>query len=115
MTTLFYLFGILAILWEFAVLTDTNKIHYFLGNKEKNKDNDNYTNLSFLMLGYFLWAIVGLFSSQWILFLVLIVLSIIPTKHIVLRWIDSLLSLLILLFILINKFHLHIDILSLLQ
>ena len=86
-----------------------------LGRKEEKTSEEKTTFVVFgiFIIFYMILTVVGLFSSQWIGFLVLILLSFIP-KHGI-KWlvfIDSFISLFILLFIILNKFHLHIDILS---
>ncbi len=62
---------------------------------------------------YFFLNMIGLFSSQWIGFLLIFILAFIPkTKRI---WVlaDSLISILIVLFIILNKYHFHYDVLNL--
>lgn len=62
-----------------------------------------------LSLFYLFWALVGLFTSQWYLFLLIMLLSQIQRifKNYLYNIIDSLLTISVLLFIVINKYHLH--------
>ena len=72
-----------------------------------------HTAFVLLQLCYFIWAATGLMSSQWIPFLVLILYSFIPKgDNIFIRKADAILSLAILLFIVINKYHLGINLLD---
>jgi len=120
MIYIFYLFSALAILWEFTQITSPHKMHEVSkrikkAGKEGTVDDlpSNYKILFFLMLGYFIWAIMGLFTAQWPIFLFLIFISLIPKKYILHRWVDSFVSLMLILFAMINTFHLHIDLTSL--
>lgn len=117
MKFIFYAFGFLAIVWEIYVLVDPVKMHAKFQSMKK-KENKNRTPmelvLGFMMLFYMLWTLIGLMSSQWLLFLVLIIMSLIPKPYVVLRWIDSLLTVAILIFMILNISHLHIDLINLL-
>lgn len=121
MITLFYLFGVLAIVWELHALKNIRKVHKKAlsmneriksGTYKKEEFTSNENTLLVLMSFYFMWAIVGLFTFNWVAFLVLLGLSLIPKKHVVIRFLDALLSLLVLLFIVINHYHLRIDLLD---
>jgi hypothetical protein len=116
MRHLFYLLGIVAVLWEFTVLTQTNRILKF--KKQFKKDvknsfdewNSTQKTYSFFALGYIIWTFAGLLSSQWLVFLFLILISvIIPKNKVLLLKFDSIISIICLLFIILNKYHLHIN------
>jgi hypothetical protein len=122
MITLFYLFGVLAIMWELHSLTNIRKVHKTAismnermksGTYKKEDFTSNENTLLVLMSLYFVWAIVGLFTFNWVAFLVLLGLSLIPKKYVAIRFLDALLSLLVLLFIVINHYHLKINLLDL--
>jgi len=120
MIYIFYLFGFLAILWEFIQISRPHKMHEVAktlkkAGKEGTVDDlpSNYKTLSFFMFGYIIWVFMGLFTAQWPIFLFLILISLIPKKYVLHRWVDSFVSLLLLLFAMINTFHLHIDLTSL--
>jgi hypothetical protein len=117
MSNIFYFFFIFAIIWEMICVTSPNKVSEFV-KKTVTTTNDKRTtkqnSFLFWMFGYFFWVLVGLMSSQWVLFGCLLVLSLIPKKYVVVRFFDSILTFLVLLFIIINKYHLHIDLYSLL-
>lgn len=107
MTFIFYaLFLIIAFLTE-----DYNKDirDKNLSKEEKNKDNI-YVGLNSL---YCILAFIGVFSSQWILFLLLIAISFFPKINKYWIFIDMILSLAIAFFIIINRYHLHINIYNL--
>jgi len=116
MIYIFFLFGILAIIWEFMQITNIKKMHRIVTTiKKAGKDKTTkdlpktYTTLGFFMIGYFFWAVIGLFTGQWLIFLILLAVSMIPKKHIAIRWIDSVISLGLILFAMINAIHLHIS------
>lgn len=117
MTYIFYLLAILPILFELMVLKNPKKIINFTKSFKK-KDNEERRDMNkyeiafvLLQLGYFIWNFIGLFSSQWVLFGCIFILSIIPKgNYLFVRRIDALLTLGLLFFILINRFHLHVSI-----
>ena len=83
MSNIFYMFSIIAIIWEIIAVTNPIRISKFIGsfnNKEMDGLNKKQKALSFYMLGYLIWSIIGLFTSQWILFLILIGLGLLPKK-----------------------------------
>ena len=116
MDYLFYIFTIPALLWELMVLKETKKVKSFMA-KYKAIDHKDKTSTDTawgcLMLGYFAFTSLGLFSSQWVLFLLFIILSFIPFKNLYLIKLDAFLSMTLLLSIILNKFHFHIDIVNL--
>lgn len=109
---IFYFMAIFAIVFELQVLFNTRGYLEFvesINNKEKDKKPD-FKQSTFILLSFFylIWGFTGLMTSQWVLFLVLIILSFIPKgKGTILRKIDAILSFVILMFILLNKYHLH--------
>ncbi len=113
MKHVFYFFSIIPLLWEMYVLLNTKTIH----NRSKAmKPKTKWGEYEDIEKGYilwnwlyFMWGFTGLFTFQWIIFLFLLVISFIPIKHYIQRWIMSLISLLVVLFILINVYHLHIN------
>ncbi len=122
MRHIYYFMAIFPILWELYTLQNILKVHNFskkFKKDAKDKKFDEWTDsqkaLSIFMIGYLVWAFIGLFSSQWILFLFIFVISFIPKVNITIRWIDSFISVLVFLFILLNTYHFHIDIIKLLN
>lgn len=115
MKHIFYFITIFPLLWEFINITNINRTHLFFKTfrKMKGKKFDDYSptqkKISILMMFYIIWVIIGLFSSQWIVFVSILIISIIPKKYIIIRWIDSLVSALLLLFIILNVYHFKID------
>jgi hypothetical protein len=118
MTHIFYFFAIFALFYEFLVLTDTKNASKFLINLENKLELDQEMSstekiFSRLMIGYGIWNFVGLFSSQWILFLILLLISIFSfKKYPFLLFIDALISFGLILFIILNKYHFHINIIK---
>lgn len=120
MTHIFYIGLIIFIIYEVysflnAEKINTRQIEYKDLPKDVNKEYFLWKNGGFLIklslfnMFYFIYVFVGIFSSQWLLFLAILLLSLIPKKIVAVRRIDSVLSIIILLFILINKYHLHIN------
>jgi len=117
MANAFYVLGILGIIWEIICLVELVKVHNFLLKlRVKHKSEDSlslYTekdkSFLFFMFLYLAWAIVGLLSSQWPIFLFFILFSLIPKKNIYYRFFDALVSFSILIFILLNHFHFKIN------
>lgn len=116
MKTIYYFIGIIPIIWELLSIMELHKVHTFcMEYKMLSKRKDKFVMSStqnaftFFMMCYVIWAIAGLFSSQWPLFLMLLLISFIPKKFIFMRLLDACLSLGLLLFIIINRFHFHID------
>jgi hypothetical protein len=112
MTTLFYFLTIFPLLYEMIVVADTKKVHNFITNM-KDKDvsvmTDKEKNFSILQFLYFVWTIIGLFTVNWPLFSLIFSLALIPKKNIYVKMLDGFLTFLVLLFILINYFHLNIN------
>jgi hypothetical protein len=109
MNNVFYFFSVLAILYEACVLVRAGDF-YSLKQEMAAKGSKNYNDIekSFALMTslYAIWAIVGLFSSQWYLFLLLLIVSLLPIKNSKTGFkIDSAISLSILLLIVINKYH----------
>jgi hypothetical protein len=118
MSHIFYFLGVLAILWEVIVVTSPIRVTKFI-NSYGNKSVDGLTtkqkNLSYCMLGYVIWCIVGLITNQWVIFVLLLSLGMVSKKRMILTFITGILSLLLLVFMLINVYHLHINLFSLIK
>lgn len=115
MKHLFYFIAFLPILWEAMVLARPKVVNHFLDNiRAKSGSPESYTKteklFGYLQLGYFTWCFVGLFSYQGILFLPMVILGVVPKKYPILRYIDSLISIALLIFIILNEYHFHIDV-----
>ncbi len=126
----FYVWAVPAILFEIWMMSKKNYDRIIFYNEKTTKEENKAKNyfvkskaeqlsgpecaFSLLVLGYFLWDTVGLFSSQWVFFLALWILSLISIgirkiKSMNYAWnvIDSILSIIILFSIIINKYHIH--------
>ena len=128
MIHIFYFFGLIALLYEILVIFNTAKILDYSETVIKDKSKNMTGTQAFFILCLFLyiiWAFVGLLSFNWILFLALILLSVIGTiitkitknriVKIIYRKFDGILSACILLFIILNKYHLHINLYELIK
>lgn len=113
MKHVFYFIGLLPLMYEMSVIVNPKSYFAF---KEGVKACGNFENLNsnqkvftILSFGYLIWAFTGLFSFNWFLFLCLIAFSFIPKKYIFVMWLDSVLSFIILITILLNAYHFKID------
>ena len=118
-TFLFYAFAVLPIIWEAMIISSPIKMSAKIKAMKKAKSKEytsTQTAASVFLLLYALWAIIGLISTQWIGFATILILSFIPKGNFwFIRWIDSIVSVAILIFIVINKYHLHIDLFELIK
>ena len=118
MSHVFYLIGIIAMIWEMIVITSPQRVVDCMKSMKGKKMEDvtkTQKALSFYNLGYLIWCFVGLFSTQWVLFGFILILGLIPKRNIVMCFLNGLISLGILVFIILNVYHLHIDVLSLIK
>ena len=118
MVHIFYFLSVLGILWEIMVFSSPIKVTNFIKSYE-NRHIDGLTktqkNLSYCMLGYIVWCLVGLASSQWFIFLILLFLGMFSKKRAILTFITGVLSFLLLIFMLLNVYHFNIDLFSLVK
>jgi len=86
------------------------------GDIPRDKIGNKFIIYTICYVSYLIICFIGLMSSQWICFLAIIVqylsVSRLRRKYIIVGYLDSILSFAILLFILINKYHLHINLLN---
>lgn len=113
MEHVFYLIVAFFLFFEIVSLVSVRKIHASV-NKYRDLSNAQDMSATFatyfvLNAVYYLSCVVGLMSSQWICFIILLALSLISKRHISWRIIDGVISILILLFVILNKYHFHID------
>lgn len=120
---LFYLGLIPIIMYEIIGFTAPTRLCRFMKKFESVKyPEERYApeQMFFFVFGMFYWIynIIGLMSSQWVEFLAILVLACITllTRKLtkgkgfpILIWIDSFITLVILIFILVNKFSLHVN------
>ena len=112
MIYLFYFFAILAIVWELRVATQPKRTKEFVKTMMSTEGIDmtlQQKTVLLCMLGYLVWTFVGLFTQQWIIFGVIFIISFIPKQIIWIRVIDAISTILLILFAIINQFHLKIN------
>ncbi len=132
----FYFFGVVVVIYELMKIGGLNPLTIIKDLTEKaeaekttNKglselDKKMADQMTFAVFGviyfawfltYMAWSIVGLFSSQWAIFLILLIMSFVTgglislfKKHsnIILR-VDAFMTVVLLVFMFINRFHLH--------
>jgi len=118
MEHLFYLFILFPIAWEMVIISAPIRVGTFL-KSFRNRNGENATpkqkTLANYMLGYMVWCILGLITTNWVLFLILLILGLFPKSKTFLLFINGVLSFSVLILIGLNKYQLHIDIFSLLK
>lgn len=137
METIYYLSTIIFIIIELGFLLSpiekTNQTKRFneLTKEFKGKKSDEYSkeykkliNTKLWLLWVLIWLFIGLFTSQWVIFLTWIIFNfgiISPILRLtrysliytVIVWVNSLMGVLFGLFVIINHYHLKIDLTSL--
>jgi hypothetical protein len=104
-------------------LKQSKRFHeFFLKFKKMNKEevgfkdwSTNQQAVSLLMTMYFCWAVVGLMTSQWIVFIAIHLMSFIPKKYIIVIKIDAFITLCLLIFAILNEYHLHINLIDIIK
>lgn len=120
---IFYIGMLIPLICELEAILSTKKmiaLNRRLAEIGKLPSNEKFKSLSkdkelagtvFMHLFYLIWLFFGLFSSlNWPIFLFLLLESFIPKRIFLLRFADGLISFSLLMFALINAFHLHINI-----
>lgn len=139
MTTLFYLFGFFMMFhelsWIFSPIERTKDLEKFDTPAKQNKgrewkdltpDYKSKIKTKGWQLFLAAWLLVGLISIQWVsfgLFLIFQLVFIAPVSKLtqyskiytILHWLNSVIGFVFVLFVIINHFHLHIDVLSLIK
>ncbi len=113
MEHVFYLLVSFFLAFEILSLFAVKKIHASV-NKYRDLSNVQDMSATFatyyvVNVLYFLTCVIGLISSQWACFLLILALCFIPKRYLTWRIIDGVISILILLFVILNKYHFHID------
>ena len=112
MAHVFYFFALFALFYEIAVFTDRKRLTHFK-EKLKNKTEKDFTQTEkrFVIwhVLYFVWAFFGLITFQWYAFVFYISLSLLHiSKSEVVELIDNVLSILTIIFIILNAYHFRI-------
>jgi hypothetical protein len=117
MIHIFYIFILFPLVWEIIVTSSPRKVSNFV-REFKGLSMDEATpkqkQLGYYMLGYLIWNLLGLLTGQWILFTIILGLGLIPKNNVFLTFLNGFISLVILIFLVINQYHLHIDLYSVL-
>ena len=119
MTHIFYLLLFIFIYYEIWVRGNAKRLSEKIkeyksvpaeGQTEYISKDSHLLTWALFNIFYFFYVFIGMFTSQWWLFLTIIAMSFIPKKTPLARKINAIATISILLFILINKYHLHINI-----
>jgi hypothetical protein len=115
---IFYFFGVVAVLYEIWSIGNWDAIKALhdkidkLSKKQKDvKITPSESLLAILHLLYFVWVLVGLFSSQWEAFGFILILSLLNHWLKGRYWnkVDAVLTVAALLFAILNTYHFHIN------
>jgi len=114
LSDLFYALGLLGVLYEMYVISNPRRIHNFITNLkgvDVELQTTNQKAYGFCQMGYMVWAMIGMLSEQWIVFGLLLFTSIIPFRKLKEygRFLDAIISLCIVLFLVLNHFHFKIN------
>lgn len=134
LTHLFYLSTIIYMMnevrWLFNIDEEVNNVNRFIElskenkwkpSKEVSEEYKEIVNDNWDVIFIFFWMFVGLFTAQWHFFLMIITFNlfvITPLSHLtrytktykVIHWINSLIGFIFCIFVIINHYHLHINI-----
>lgn len=112
----YFLFLITVLLCETNVLKNPTKmgdLEHELSDENVNVDEVAKKNKDLILwqFAYFLLGAIGLFSSQWPIFLFMLALGLIPRKIIPIFMIkmDAILCVILTVFMVINRYHLHLN------
>ena len=85
-------------------------------NEGKDKTEYNDTENAYLICAfmYWIWLFTGFFTSQWIIFIFLLLIGFITPKHYIFRCMNGIISSITILFIILNVYHLDINVYQLL-
>lgn len=118
METIFYFFVVGFLAFEIICLCSMERVHKgvlkYKGVTDLKQISTLFVVFTMFNWVYLLLCLVGLMSSQWICFAALVLMSFVPKHKIWWRYTDSVLSIAILVFIILNKYHLHIKLTELL-
>jgi len=113
LTFVFYSFAVIPLLMELFVFSHTDIFLEYL-HRVKNKQTltQNQKFCSSLSVLYSIWCFIGLFSTNWVLFLIITILGFFSTENYWFRKLDASICIIILLLIFTLKIH-NINLLNL--
>jgi len=120
---IFFFFALIAIVYEMWSIKNSKRlvelsemIRKSTNDKKEVEPKPAYAVFIVCQALYCFWALVGLFSSQWVIFAILLLLGSLSffgfTKTRVYIICDAIITLGLLVFMVINAFHLHIPLWS---
>lgn len=102
--SIFFSLSVLAILWEILVFKSPSKASKLIREVGTKRELTIFErNFLFLYLGYSIWAILGLLTDQWYLFLILLLMGMSPIKSDWYLRLDSFISIIILIIIFTSR------------
>lgn len=103
---------------EFSELSELNKDKKW---KEYSKEFKESVGNRWIGLFFLLWMFFGLFTDQWVAFLIIFIFNVVVIagiekllvkfsfNYVILHWINSLIGLIFGIFVIVNHYHLKID------
>lgn len=110
LTYLFYVTGIIYLVFEIFSLKMIDDYYSFIKKTERTDDDKTFAVIQGgFILSYIGWSMVGLITTQWVLFLILLSVNLfIQFDNKPWMIIRKSFNILLILFIMVNKFHLNI-------
>jgi len=112
MKHLFYFIGLIPLIYEITALINPEQFYSLLKRiKASNTSSLSINQKGFVILSfaYLVWVFIGLFTFNWVAFLALFMLMLMPAKNYIVIFINSFISSFILLFIILNEYHFKIN------
>lgn len=119
---LFYMLGIFALIFELAVMSKPHRSwEFILEQKQKAKEKieektEKEKAFAVLQTLYFIWAVMGILTTQWISFLIFVIYSLtigrMKVMSPVLTFLDAFFSFIMILWIILNGVHFKYDLWS---
>lgn len=109
---IYYFLAIFPILFEIEWIGNYNDSKTIYEKCKKNKMNTwtpEMKTFYFQVLFYFIWCFIGLFTFQWYIYILLVIFIEIPKPTIFTSKLGSIIDIIIILFLIINTFHLHFN------
>lgn len=115
MTNVFYFLVLLCIFIKIFSLFQISDIHKLMKHIKMNKYISGFNHIKVFIylssqLFYVIVCIIGLMSSHGIIFILICIFSFITNQYLLARYTSNIMSIILLIFIIINHYYLHFNI-----